>query len=68
MHLGDSENALEDVMIYDHCPCCEITRLPHEDDCTFSADCPAECEVFDEIATLRAEIDELKEQLCQPQP
>lgn len=54
-------------MLYDHCPCCEVTRLPHEDGCTFAADCPAECEVFDELATLRAEIDELREQLCQQQ-
>ena len=37
------------------CPCCEVQRPPHRDDCTFSADAPGDCKDFDEVATLRAE-------------
>ena len=47
-------------MTYDHCPCCEITALPHASDCTFAADCPVECEQFDALAELRAEVARLR--------
>jgi len=43
-------------MIHDTCPCCEVTRAPHEDDCTFADDCPDACAVFDYVAELRAEL------------
>ena len=41
------------MMIHDYCPCCQVTRLPHEDDCTFAVDCPDECALFDHVAGLR---------------
>ena len=44
-------------MIHDTCPCCEVTRAPHEDDCTFADDCPDACATFDYVAELRAELD-----------
>jgi len=44
------------VMIHDTCPCCEVTRAPHEDDCTFADDCPDACAVFDYVAELRADL------------
>ena len=34
-------------MIHDLCPCCEVARPPHKDDCTFADDCPNECAIFD---------------------
>ena len=47
-------------MTFDRCPCCEITALPHTADCTFAADCPVECEQFDGVAELRAEVARLR--------
>ena len=47
-------------MTFDRCPCCEITALPHASDCTFAVDCRVECEQFDEVAELRAEIARLR--------
>jgi hypothetical protein len=40
-------------MIHNTCPCCEVSRPPHRDDCTFAVDCPEACADFDYVANLR---------------
>jgi hypothetical protein len=40
-------------MIHNTCPCCEVSRPPHCDDCTFAVDCPEACADFDYVANLR---------------
>ena len=44
------------------CPCCEVSHPPHRDGCTLHNDCPTDAEVFDEVSSLRAEIDRLREE------
>jgi len=45
-------------MIHETCPCCDVSKLPHAGDCTFSDDCPDECADFDYVAGIRAERDD----------
>ena len=40
-------------VIHNTCPCCEVPRPPHCDDCTFAVDCPEACADFDYVANLR---------------
>lgn len=47
-------------MIHNTCPCCEISVLPHLEECTFHADAPKEAADFDEVLGLRAEISRLE--------
>ena len=47
-------------MTFDYCPCCRVIALPHTTDCTFATDCPAECDQFDAVAELRAEVERLR--------
>ena len=47
-------------MIPEYCPCCGISTLPHDEDCTFGDDCPDDAAVFDEIAGIRAEVERLR--------
>jgi hypothetical protein len=44
-------------MIHFSCPCCEVSRLPHTDECTFHRDWPEGCEDFDYVANLRSDLE-----------
>lgn len=44
------------------CPCCEVRKPPHRDGCTFHADAADGAADFDEVSTLRAKIDRLREE------
>jgi hypothetical protein len=45
------------MMIHFSCPCCEVSRLPHTDECTFRKDWPEGCADFDYIASLRSDLE-----------
>ena len=44
------------------CPCCEVSQPPHRDGCTFHDDAADDAADFDEVSTLRAEIDRLRKE------
>lgn len=44
-------------MIHFSCPCCEVSRLPHTDECTFHRDWPEGCADFNYVANLRSDLE-----------
>lgn len=44
------------------CPCCEVPHPPHREGCTLHADGEELAQDFDEVSSLRAEIDRLREE------
>ena len=47
-------------MIHNACPCCQCHYPPHHAECTFSSDCPEECDDFGYAAGLRRENEQLR--------
>jgi hypothetical protein len=41
-----------------------VSAPPHSQGCTFHDDCPDDAETFDDVASLRAEIERLRESLA----